>query len=354
MRLDSLTGLRAFAALLVFGRHIAYLFEGAEVNFLSPGMVGVSFFYVLSGFVLTWTAKPGDSSWLFFQRRFARVYPAYAVAWLVSMALIVISSESPVWQDLFALTLLQSWFPDEAIYSGANVVFWSISCEAFFYLVFPWIFPLAQRLTQTGRLTVIAACLALVWVAAAINDPLVPGSVGHWFIYFFPPTRMLEFIIGIMLALQIKHGTRRFQVPLWAASLIALAAYMAAAFVPDSYMRVAVTLAPFALLVFAAAQTDLAGKASLYRLPVFVTLGVWSYCFYLIHTQVLAVGWTTLNVAFGFAPEGQPLSVLVPALAGMLFAGVVASAMLHKAVEAPLEKRLRPAQRTLEPASPRG
>src|SRR5690349_24005788 len=87
-RLSSLTGLRFAAALLVFGVH-AYSFipVGGFAHdlghvLLDPGDLGVSFFFVLSGFVLTWAARGESARPLgrFFAGRVLRIYPAYVVA----------------------------------------------------------------------------------------------------------------------------------------------------------------------------------------------------------------------------------------------------------------------------------
>ena len=66
-RLPSLTGLRAIAALMVFGFHVWALgiFASPGVNkvlahSVSEGVIGVTFFFILSGFVLTWTARDND------------------------------------------------------------------------------------------------------------------------------------------------------------------------------------------------------------------------------------------------------------------------------------------------------
>ena len=74
-RLDSLTGLRFAAALAVFAHHITMLLP--ETGFrhiestLRVGPTGVSFFFVLSGFVLLWSRRDGDTSGAFLQRRIA-------------------------------------------------------------------------------------------------------------------------------------------------------------------------------------------------------------------------------------------------------------------------------------------
>ncbi|WP_372352198.1 acyltransferase family protein [Streptomyces sp. KL116D] len=78
-RLPSLTGLRFFAAFLVFLCHALSQFNPQTDSvshdvayFLLPaGPVGVSFF-VLSGFVLTYAARPGDTVRRFWRRRVVR------------------------------------------------------------------------------------------------------------------------------------------------------------------------------------------------------------------------------------------------------------------------------------------
>jgi peptidoglycan/LPS O-acetylase OafA/YrhL len=73
LRLDSLTGLRFFAALAVVLVHVGGQFATARwlLTVESYGYAGVSFFFVLSGFVLTWSHRE-QSAGRFWWRRFAR------------------------------------------------------------------------------------------------------------------------------------------------------------------------------------------------------------------------------------------------------------------------------------------
>jgi peptidoglycan/LPS O-acetylase OafA/YrhL len=88
--LPSLSGLRFVAVLVVFGFHVhvANVFSDGAIRavierIFGPGAGGVSFFFVLSGYVLTWSARPHDTAVRFWRRRFARIYPNYLVALLV-------------------------------------------------------------------------------------------------------------------------------------------------------------------------------------------------------------------------------------------------------------------------------
>src|ERR1700755_2106401 len=82
-RLPSLTGMRFLAAFLVFAFHATFALPLRDTalgvhyaNLVSKaGYVGVGFFFILSGFVLTWTVRPGDSAGQFWRRRFAKVFP---------------------------------------------------------------------------------------------------------------------------------------------------------------------------------------------------------------------------------------------------------------------------------------
>ncbi len=90
-RLPSLTGARFLAALGVFAYH-------SHVRVSSPipastkalrywasaaGAVGVSFFFVLSGFVLTWSARPGQRARTFWRRRVAKIYPNHLATFVL-------------------------------------------------------------------------------------------------------------------------------------------------------------------------------------------------------------------------------------------------------------------------------
>ncbi len=142
-RLDSLTGLRFFAAGIVFLHHAFELTTGTLREALTAvfghGRAGVSFFFLLSGFVLAWSMQPGDRATSFWRRRAARLWPAYAVATLAGYLV------SRFWDGRYFslerlaanLAMVQAWIPAKDWYFSVNSVNWSLSVEAFFYLTFP-------------------------------------------------------------------------------------------------------------------------------------------------------------------------------------------------------------------------
>src|SRR3954451_1392554 len=117
-RLDSLTGLRFIAAFAVIVNHSAHGSDWRLTHLTSlewvgvMGTLGVPFFFCLSGFVLTWSARPGDRVRDFYQRRFARIYPLHILTWIVSLVALLsagqyINSNGAV----LGSVLLQNWVP---------------------------------------------------------------------------------------------------------------------------------------------------------------------------------------------------------------------------------------------------
>jgi peptidoglycan/LPS O-acetylase OafA/YrhL len=307
-RLPSLTGLRFVAASLVFFFHVSQPMIGlnnpfANVTlahvydrlFSAGGRVGVSFFFVLSGFVLTWSAKPNDTVSNFIKRRMLKIYPNHVVTWAIAMFFLVAPGTSPkVW--LPNLFLIQAWFPNGAILIGVNRVSWSLSCELLFYCLFPLILPLVQRIPAV-RLWLCAgvAVVGLVAAQALIvfftpSVPVLPGwdvpALQFWLTYFFPPLRLFEFVIGMLMA-RILMTNQWIRCGFLTASLFAVIGYAIDSVAPFPYNLNVVFVVPIALLISAAAATDTAGRPTLFASSTMVWLGEMSFAFYMVHLEVL-------------------------------------------------------------------
>src|SRR2546425_5830231 len=147
--LSSLTGIRFYAALFVYVYHVDLTIPG--VNALSGGSlfsnaadVGVSFFFVLSGFILTYNYadvfRDGFSAanyTRFVWDRLTKIYPVHFLTLLLVLPIAIFSPHLPLdWRAVpFHLLLLQCFWPSATpAFSGyLNVPSWSISCEWFFY-----------------------------------------------------------------------------------------------------------------------------------------------------------------------------------------------------------------------------
>src|SRR5436305_1921821 len=147
VRLDALTGLRFWFAFLVVCHHSLNRWFGPGARVVSDfGYIGVDFFFVLSGFVLAWSARPDVGPLRFWWNRFARIWPLHLTTLLLALALGVAVASGGVAALLPNLFLVQAWWPQPDVYFGFNAVSWSLSCEVFFYLCFPLLFRWISRL----------------------------------------------------------------------------------------------------------------------------------------------------------------------------------------------------------------
>src|SRR6476646_3475324 len=87
--LPLLTILRWPAAFFVFTEHIPAASQILPHRLVGLGFVGVQFFFILSGFVLTWVHHDRGHARAFYLRRFARIYPTYFLVLAVCAVLLV-------------------------------------------------------------------------------------------------------------------------------------------------------------------------------------------------------------------------------------------------------------------------
>ncbi|MFG2298600.1 acyltransferase family protein [Streptomyces sp. NPDC048603] len=377
-RLDSLTGLRWWAALLVFGEHVAALRLGTRVgeedergpaddvlHFLfGTGTIGVSCFFILSGFVLAWTYRPEtDTLGRFWQRRFAKIYPVYFVSTVLAFVMFAGMGQVPGAGNVaLHLVLLQSWTPDQSVYFGLNPVTWSLSCEAFFYLILPFLFLGLRRLRPAGLYAVAAGAVVLSFVLPytvgelvrlpypeeeIISTAPVGGPFAYWFTYVFPLFRALEFAAGAAVALLVRSGRWRGpRVP--AALAVCAAGWLANLALPPRLQHEAGTFLPFVLLIAALAVADLDGGWSPLRGRRMRFLGEISYCLYVFQLLLLAVvagGLRPALAAAGLLADADaalPTWLVGPVVLACLLLCTTAAWAAYRWIEKPMMRRLRP------------
>ncbi|WP_138356132.1 acyltransferase family protein [Streptomyces fildesensis] len=347
IRVDSVTALRWFAAAGVFSFHTKGYFNEIPslTSLMQIGYEGVPFFFVLSGFVMAWSAKPGGTARQFYWRRFARIWPLLAVTAVVAGLLEKQWYGTPFSFTglLYTLSFTQAWTTDH--FFTVNIVTWTLSVEAFFYLAFPLLYKLLDRCASW--------CLGLIAVlmtAATAGTRLWP--VWHHYpaaterlIFASPLALTPMFVLGICAAVAARRGWRP---PVGARVSIALLAGMIALcwawtrhphwvshVVPAPGMFDALFMPIFALTITTVALRDVRSGASLLRRKALVKLGEWSFAFYMCHAIVLR--------AFSHYGSGASPGVRHDALvvAIMLVSSVTAAAFLHECVEKPAERRLK-------------
>ena len=213
LRLEQLTSLRFFAALAIVFHHLAGQM-GVGAASVNLGQ-GVSFFFVLSGFILAYVYPhlPDRNAVAgFWRARIARIWPAHVASFLLGWWLLdykIVSVTAVAY-----LALVQAWVPSWNFYFSYNAVAWSISTEFFFYLCFPF---LLHRWSTTWRAKLAGAALlllVLVWACSALALPALVPSNGnafqpsqHGVIYINPLSRVLEFMVGMAVA-QLFRSTQ--------------------------------------------------------------------------------------------------------------------------------------------------
>jgi len=335
LNLISLTSLRFLAALLVFGYHGNVVLGDTSQSVTSvlfgAGSVGVTFFFLLSGFLLAWVHRPDDTPGRFYRRRFARIYPAYIATLLIGFLLVAIASPKNLADGLATPFLLQAWLPNTNNVLAINIPAWSLSVEAFFYLLFPLVIGTISRLTEVWRA---AAGAILVLILIAIASPDLALAAREHFGYtlgYFPPARLPEFLLGVLAGVRFgKVGLPH--VPIWIPASLSVAVVLWAGWSHSEWGLTVMPVLPFLLLIAAVAASDRDGHVTLLHHPAIVHLGKWSYCFYLVHVLVLGVVHSTFEFfrADGFA-DGWAVWVVT------LAAAVLSSYLLYRFVEKPFQ-----------------
>jgi len=377
-RLDSLTGLRGLTSTWIYVFHFftfRFVLESSggltfvqldRPRFLTmAGNMALSSFFVLSGFVLTLTTREGTSLANFCAKRVGKLYPVYFVtSALAIIAILLIGMPISAENIVLHLGLLQSWVPYQEIYHGVNPVTWSLSTEAFFYVLFPLSLFLLRRLSTRALGIMLAVAVFLEFAlplyvmryftvnpAGGGSDFLSSDGTGgdlvYWFTLAAPPYRFIEFAVGMICCLLLRRGALPFVRQRWAWLLVAVG-YLAGTFAPGPWQRTAVGLVPLAVLMVSLAQADLAGRASFLRHRFFVRLGDLSFGLYAIQLLVLLPSYpfllrwlsSALNVPERTLEQAPWNITFVVAY----FAVIVVLAMpLHRYVEVPaynIAKRL--------------
>lgn len=195
--ISSLQSWRFIFAIMIFLHHFPVDDTGL---FKAGGSCGVSFFIVLSGFVMSagYGNRCRERSFIylnFLEKRLVRLYPLHLLCLIFFVIIRLLSSHAPEWKTLIPnLLLVQSWIPDSEYYFSRNAVSWCLADMLFFYVSFPllvrFVFVCKKRL-----------CLFLFGVFLLYFTTLhfIREEKVHAFFYIFPLSRLVDFIIGMLL-----------------------------------------------------------------------------------------------------------------------------------------------------------
>ena len=351
-RLNALTGLRCFAAINIVLFHFSNpLWFGPLAPVVNAGYASVSFFILLSGFVLAYNyagrAQAGQLSKVrFWKARFTRLYPIYLLAllvgWRVMLGEYAVHSHAMFWSGVVLTPLLlQGWVPEIATFW--NTPAWTMSAESFFYLLFPWL--ASWRPPERTRTLLLQ--MAGVWVLgmapgalyAALNpDGLAHVdrfSSAHWLqaLKFTPLPHLASFAFGVMLAgLDEAIGrASHLRLLLGIFGFASIFSILAFGHVPYAILHDGLFMPLFGCVILALAGENLLAK--FFGLAPLVFVGEASYCLYLLHFNL----WNLIHDSHILSRLG--LARFDPWISYLLLIALALVA-LH-AIEKPAQRALR-------------
>ncbi len=358
--LPALTGLRFVAALGVVLFHRGQDFVAAYGPlWLRPvgasGYVGVSLFFVLSGFILAYTyydrhERPPHPR-AFYQARVARLYPVYLVGLLIALPfglrdLTRLPTAAEKARSVVAWgaegLLLQGWHPQTAC--GLNCPGWSLSVEVFFYVLFPFLGFVFYRSVRTHL--ALAVCLsALGVVAPALYHVTRPDGLAsidastHTFLVslvkYNPLLHLPEFLLGVVVAglhFAWRERSGAWTWPLWPAALI-LATLAVGPRLPHLVLHNGLLAPVFGWLILTLARPGALGVRALSWRPL-VLLGEASYSLYIVHMPL----WMWYSSAGRRLLGGAHPALDFPLYLALCLAS---SLLLYKTLELPARRAVR-------------
>lgn len=332
-RISELDGLRAVAIIMVaayhyFSRFPEYLPYGKTFDVAGRhGALGVSLFFMISGFVITFTLSRSQNAAAFLQHRFFRLWPPLLACALITYAVMHLL-QTPFTQAratglsgfLPTLTFIDPdiWRFVLEVDDYIDGAYWSLFVEVRFYV---W----ALLLTLVLGVRRLAPTLA---ISAIVLTPLWHGTSGMARLgldgLFFVP--FLPLFAAGALAFEAFEGRMRSR------SFLAMAVMWALAmtFLDGAAPRVITTafFVVFALLILRRTWLRPLAWGPL------TGLGAVSYAFYLLH-QNIGVGLLSLM------PQGMKPWMYLPAVTGVFLIITGVSWAVFKLVERPSQRLAR-------------
>lgn len=345
--ISALTGIRAVMAYWVVCHHLLPVDAELAPLFLlvARGAIGVDVFFILSGFILAYTYQNRHiSDRAFWLLRAARIYPVYLLGMILFTPFILLnltelhSSMTGVAVRVLVygvttLLLVQAWLPQLALaWNGPG---WSLSAEAFFYALFPFVLRILKSRPLAFTVGVAGLCYVLYLVPHAIFQTLPESVAGDYqsilFATFNPLIRLPEFIIGMCLARFLLNGHGRIVARF---TFMILIAFLAVTSLIENEI-VFRALAPLLICLLLTALFfggGLIGRILAFR-PM-VELGHASYAVYILHIPVAYwFHWMTI---------GNPKAIFtIPDIAFYLVILTALALLSYRYIERPSNEALR-------------
>lgn len=352
---DFIDGLRGIAILMVVASHLiyenrtSYSFITFLYKLIVSGTNGVTLFFVLSGFLISWPFWKNKVRQRFPQhprgylgRRFYKIYPPLALSlFLLAPAYVFFSGDVGYYRDalkyLLGLPLVQP------VSGKLNPVMWSLIVEVQFYLILPLIFLGLSRISAKATVWIVFLLFALVPQACRIYNHLHHLEFAlHPVLQLRFPTRFDCFAPGILMAGLVSTGSisRRWAfLGNWGALLLVAALIFSAAlktqhnwdksFILQEISSLTFKAVGFLLLCYVLNPTLLGSK--LLSWSILRWFGLISYEWYLFHQAIFLLIW---KHGFGMA-EGNVIKYILIIVTSFGI-GLAISALVYRYYSLPI------------------
>jgi len=359
----TLTSLRFLAIMLIVVHHLREEFIPRLLTNENFGMMGVTFFLMLSGFVIN--LRYGritrmQEALFFLWNRIVRIYPLHILT--LGICVFIFSRRGiPIHFPTAIINgmLLQSFFPFKSIYFSFNALSWILSTLFFFYLVFtlakliPRLFPFIILLSLASLL------LSVYFIETNPRGEVLWFRL--WLLYIFPLNRLVTIFLGMSVSIVFIIKRHQLTSRLGVVSATALEA-MALVLMIDFIAWEGLTrFVHNAILSFTGSplwSIDFLNKnyisgplpvammicifalekglvSRILQARIFIILGEMSFSIFITH-QIIKNYLLSSYKAYLFSALGQPMTVI---LATVFIIGV--SCLTYLAIEEPIRKGLR-------------
>ena len=217
----ALTGIRALAAFMVYIHHynpFSIEFFGKYIHdFFSEFHIGVTIFFVLSGFLICnrYFDEPNFSFKNYLINRIARIYPMYFILTTLTFVFFAVVYSQNNWSDLhnyfYNISFLKG-FSDDLKFTGIAQS-WSLTVEEVFYFTAPLFFILINKsrfFLVLIPVFFLGLGVLLVSFFSGIDCNGFMKSINFMLDYTFFG-RISEFFVGIVLALIVRKYETSFK-----------------------------------------------------------------------------------------------------------------------------------------------
>ncbi|MEO7000511.1 MAG: acyltransferase [Ktedonobacterales bacterium] len=332
------------------------------------GYLAVDFFFLLSGFILSYNYITPDGKLrggkrAFWVARIARIYPVYLLGIVLGAVEYLRDGHALASATItiaLHLLLVQSWIP-AALAFDLNPPAWSLAAEALFYALFPLLLPLCARFGRRSLPLVAGAAwgmYALTLASFAVLGQGLGFTSSSWLgaiVSFNPLVRLPEFLVGLALGLafvnsrRVEASSRRSRHLIVSSHDLGIAVALGAlgavfVLVPPitDHIPVANVMAVFAIPLFVlliyllAFQTGL--FAWIFSLRLVAWLGEISYGIYILHWPLWYLWHTYVTHMTHMLPfkANSVWSLII-----YLFLLVVTAGLSFKYLEGPTRRAIR-------------